>query len=122
MKENNSKLKIYAEMAFDRLQDRIIAGNDRSHYPSYLEINAVQQKTPIILKIQLPDLSYKAVAIKPSTTVNDLVRDLARQVRFQKDHSATLGLFVRAEGLLIPLRGEEFLCDSLSLWEQNHKN
>eukprot|EP00164_Ancoracysta_twista_P010127 GFYU01015193.1.p1 GENE.GFYU01015193.1~~GFYU01015193.1.p1 ORF type:complete len:456 (-),score=160.57 GFYU01015193.1:207-1388(-) len=100
-----------------RLQ-RTLVDEPRTTIPIPLEIEAVKDQKPIIIRVYFLDNTFKTIAVESFTGVGELVVGIARKIKLREDRIPEFGLYeLLPDGDTNLLKYEEKVLDVLGAWE-----
>jgi myosin-7 len=116
--ETSGVVAEFAKYCLGRL-DRTMADGARKKPPTQMEIDAVQERRPITIRVRFLDDMFKSLAIDSQTNARDVCKNLAGQLQIKNEASFSLFEMIDDSGEKSErmLEEDERLLDVMASWE-----
>ncbi|KJE90233.1 myosin-X [Capsaspora owczarzaki ATCC 30864] len=91
----------------------------RKSPPSALELQAVQNLSCFICRFFFLDGKSKAVSVEPSSTAQDVLKELAEKINLHSTDG--WALYEESDGNERAIKGTEYIADTLARWESERR-
>ena len=117
--ETSGAVAEFAKYCLDRL-DRTMADGARKKPPTAIEIDAVQERRPITIRVRFLDDTYKSLAIDSQSNARDVCKNLAGQLKIVNEGSFALFEMIDDSGAKSErmLEDDERILDVMAGWEE----